>query len=382
MSVIHICNDYFGGNFYKTLFDKLAEKKINQFVIVVLRSDQLNYIENNGINIDNNRKYKIKAVKLNKSMSLLSRFFPGITNKFIFNKIKNDLIDFETKHNKSIIFSHTTYSNGTLGLYISKLLYLDYIISIRNVDVNTVYKKLIWQRNRLKKNLIGAKFIVSPSPSLAKELLDALKIKKCINKIPNPVSDFWNKNRISSIENKKNKDVNKLIYIGEINPNKNISFIIELIDKLGPNYHLTIIGGVKHHRFNKYLIKLKKLASKNDQIEILGEINDKHQLKKYLRNSDLFVMLSKYESFGLVYIEAMTQGLPILYTKGQGVDGYFAEGSIGYSVEYGNINEAINAIEKIQLNYNNISANCIRESKKFESEHITNKYLSLLHDEF
>ena len=43
-------------------------------------------------------------------------------------------------------------------------------------------------------------------------------------------------------------------------------------------------------------------------------------------------MPSRYETFGLVYGEAMSQGLPIIYSKGQGVDGYFKEGTVGYGV--------------------------------------------------
>lgn len=41
--------------------------------------------------------------------------------------------------------------------------------------------------------------------------------------------------------------------------------------------------------------------------------------------SDIFVMVSHSETFGLVYIEALSQGLPILYTRGQGIDGTLKE---------------------------------------------------------
>lgn len=44
-------------------------------------------------------------------------------------------------------------------------------------------------------------------------------------------------------------------------------------------------------------------------------------------------MPSFTESFGLVYAEAMSQGLPVIYSKGQGFDGQFAEGVVGYHVD-------------------------------------------------
>jgi glycosyltransferase involved in cell wall biosynthesis len=59
----------------------------------------------------------------------------------------------------------------------------------------------------------------------------------------------------------------------------------------------------------------------------------KEKLLNNYRNSDIFIMPSYNETFGLVYIEAMSQGLPIIYTQNEGVDGYFKEGSVGYSVK-------------------------------------------------
>ena len=44
-------------------------------------------------------------------------------------------------------------------------------------------------------------------------------------------------------------------------------------------------------------------------------------------------MTSLGESFGLTYAEAMSQGVPVIYSKGQGFDGQFKEGVVGYHVD-------------------------------------------------
>src|SRR5690606_40262221 len=49
------------------------------------------------------------------------------------------------------------------------------------------------------------------------------------------------------------------------------------------------------------------------------------------RLCDMFAMPSSGETFGLVYVEAMLQGLPILFTKGEGIDGFYTE-KIGENV--------------------------------------------------
>ena len=55
-------------------------------------------------------------------------------------------------------------------------------------------------------------------------------------------------------------------------------------------------------------------------------------------------MLSIMETFGLVYAEAMSQGLPIIYTKGQGFDEQFDEGKVGYHADCFNIEEIVKRI--------------------------------------
>ena len=87
----------------------------------------------------------------------------------------------------------------------------------------------------------------------------------------------------------------------------------------------------------------------------------KELLLSQYRQNDIFILPSKKESFGLVYAEAMSQGLPVIYTKGQGFDGQYPEGEIGYHI---NPNDSMDIANKILLivgNYNVISGNCIKK---------------------
>ena len=51
----------------------------------------------------------------------------------------------------------------------------------------------------------------------------------------------------------------------------------------------------------------------------------------FYKSAHIFVMPSLTETFGIVFIEALSQGLPLIYTKGQGIDGYFPQGFVGYA---------------------------------------------------
>ena len=62
-------------------------------------------------------------------------------------------------------------------------------------------------------------------------------------------------------------------------------------------------------------------------------------------------MVSHGETFGLVYIEALSQGLPIIYTKGQGVDGFFDDMNVGEKADSKSIDSIYNAMKKMIEDY-------------------------------
>ncbi len=177
------------------------------------------------------------------------------------------------------------------------------------------------------------------------------------------------------MENKQNPkrkiiDKNiKLICVAEISNNKNQLTIVkackELIQK-GYEVKLTLIGKVIDERYfhkleNENMVKYYPYCSKEEIIE-------------HLRNADIFVMPSKHETFGLVYAEAISQGLPVIYTRNQGFDGQYQDGKVGYSVQYNNYYEVADKIMKICDDYYNISVNCVNYADAYSWSHISQKY--------
>ena len=100
----------------------------------------------------------------------------------------------------------------------------------------------------------------------------------------------------------------------------------------------------------------------------------KEKLIDYYRDADIFVLASISESFGLVYAEAMSQGLPVIYTKGQGFDGQFPEGRVGYHVDSNIVEDIVTKIKLIVDRYEEISKNCIKEVKRFDWASIAEQY--------
>ena len=139
-----------------------------------------------------------------------------------------------------------------------------------------------------------------------------------------------------------------MIYVGQFTHNKNVGRLIEAIKSVRierdlADTSLTIIGGGGED-FDESINGI--IESNKSFVTYLGKIYDVQKLMSHYREHTMFAMVSIHETFGLVYIEALSQGLPVLYTKGQGVDGVLAE-SAGIGVNPFSVNDIAEGIKKI-----------------------------------
>jgi glycosyltransferase involved in cell wall biosynthesis len=88
-------------------------------------------------------------------------------------------------------------------------------------------------------------------------------------------------------------------------------------------------------------------------------------------------MPSVRETFGLVYIEALSQGLPIIYSKGEAVDGYFDEATVGKKVNPESVSDIARAIASVRENYTAYIQGCTQEADKFSWKRIAERYISI-----
>ncbi len=86
------------------------------------------------------------------------------------------------------------------------------------------------------------------------------------------------------------------------------------------------------------------------------------------READVFLLPSRRETFGLVYAEAISQGLPVLYGRGQGFDGQFEDGRVGYAVDPDDPVAIADKVLSILGDYARFSASALAGSARFVAE--------------
>jgi glycosyltransferase involved in cell wall biosynthesis len=142
---------------------------------------------------------------------------------------------------------------------------------------------------------------------------------------------------------------------------------------------LTIIGGGPNKKNLESLIEELNLE---DRIKLTGRIERK-EIAEYFKKSDAFVLASKRETFGVVFIEAMASGLPVIATRCGGPE-HFIKKEQGLIIGKNNIDELAAAMEDIYKNigsYDNekISKMTVEQfSPKSVAEQITEVYKNVI----
>lgn len=84
----------------------------------------------------------------------------------------------------------------------------------------------------------------------------------------------------------------------------------------------------------------------NSKVLFTGKI-PRDEIINYYDNSDCFILISRDEVFGLVYLEAMSRGCIVIASRNEGMDGIIENGFNGFLCEAGNADELSAIIEKI-----------------------------------
>lgn len=362
--ILQICPDYWGRKLYHNLFQEL--ERCGEKSIV--------YVPTAGKKNNADALYKVDF--LDKKFNVFERLLYYGKQNAIYNDIckKCHLSDVKMTH------AHTLFSSGYTAYRLHKKTGLPYIVAIRNTDVNTFFKYMLHLRKLGVNIMKDAHKIVFLSNTYKEYVVSKYvpqNLRDCILKksivIPNGIDQYFlgNKNQVKT----HSSSTIKILCVGRKDKNKNIETTVKAclyLQKLGYNVRFTIVGDYQDtnlkNKFSRYPFVLDCPKA------------DKETILSHMRESDVFIMPSITETFGVVYPEAMSQGLPIIYSKGQGFDRYFENGIVGFSVNCFDYKDIANKTLEILANYDTISRNCINNVDMFDWKEIALTYKRLYNE--
>ena len=353
--ILHLAPDYINKPLYQHLLEALAPYDIAR--------EQYVYASDNAVHPTQAVPDYVHVVQ--RSFSALERllFFPK--QRYLLRDIES-VVPFEKVQ---LIHAHTLFSSGYMAYRLNQKYGIPYIVAVRNTDVNVFFKHMPHLRRLGQKIAAHAQKIIFISPAYQKQVIGTYlpcELEKKSIVIPNGIDPiFLERNSSHSLSN-----TIRLIYVGRIEKAKNVHTLIKVSDTMiqeGMRVKLCLVGSIVEPEYKSLIEK------RNDYIEWHDQC-PKEQVLAYLRQNDIFVMPSYKETFGLVYAEAMSQGLPVIYTRGQGFDGFFEEGKVGYSVSPDHVDEIIDKIKRIAQDYDKSSLRCAQYASQFDWKQIAKEY--------
>ena len=152
--------------------------------------------------------------------------------------------------------------------------------------------------------------------------------------------------------------IRNFIYVGTLIERKNCDSLIKALAKQNnKDWHLDIVGEGAN---KQNLLDLAKALNVEDRIYFHGKV-PREKVIELMQKAQCFVMNSRDEVFGLVYLEAMLANCLTVASLNEGMDGIIIDSKNGFLVNAGDVDELTVTIRKIQQ-LNNDDARLIAES--------------------
>ena len=223
--------------------------------------------------------------------------------------------------------------------------------------------------------------VTAVSESLRQDTLRLFDIKTKIEVIPNFI-DTEKINRVGKPCERSllaQKEEKILTHISNFRPLKRIMDVIKIFEGLSSEIDckLMMVGeGPEKVKAIEYVEK----TGLEDKILFLGNSNE---IDKVLCYSDLFLLPSEKESFGLSALEAMAHGVPVISSNAGGISEVNIDGVSGYLADIGDVDTMVVRAKELLSNdalHAQFKKQAKEQASKFSLEKIIGKYETIYSD--
>ena len=364
-------NNPLSGIFFKEQVESLNEYGIDVGCIAISESS-FKFISNDKMSIVDYKNHRVNKVNTIEILYPVIDRVP-IIRKFLRKVIFKVLFKVYIKKYgvPDLIHLHSFYF-GDLALWIKNKYNIPYIVT----EHSTAFARDLLTRNQLE---YAQKVFYNSSYNIAVSNEFKFSLEKKFNNINfDYIPNFIDTDFFSFSPQKSYKEF-RFVNIAFLDKKKNQKMLIKSfyrVFKNDLNVKLQIVGdGSEYHNLKALVEKL----SLENQITLYGRAT-RDEIRKLLHSSDAFLLSSEYETFGIVVIEAMSCGLPVLSTKCGGPESIIINKKLGLLCEK---NEA-SFSESLWYMYNNkYEQSYIREYvvENFSKNSVSKKLINIYQNE-
>ena len=290
-------------------------------------------------------------------------------------RIEQDLLERIRPDSFDIVHAHFLYSDGVAAARIAERAGVPLVVTVRNTDVYRFMplRPDLW---RLARHVLSqAAYVTFLSHANRQFVMDKVSPAPTTGRflvVPNGVADYW----LDTAPSRTDNPELRVLYVGDFSTNKNIVRVIRAVDRIAAHrpVRLTLVGdgGNGERRVEKACSEVS-----NAVVNRVGRISNEVTLRSLYESHDVFAMPSILETFGVAYVEALSQGLPVICSRNQGIDGYSDDERIVRAVDPLSVQQIADAIVDLgQVGAQTRDA-CRAFAGSFHWSVVAKKYLSI-----
>ena len=247
-----------------------------------------------------------------------------------------------------VINTHFVLPSGPLGSFLARRLDVPNVLSVHGGDLYDPSKsssphRHAWLRRAVSSLLLRADTIVAQSRDTAANVRTIYGVTRPVELIPlgierPPTEEGGRRSELGLPE-----DALVLVTVGRVVPRKASAQLVHVLDRLAHAYLLVVGDGPE-------LAAMRQLAAERGlagRVRFLGQASEQEK-RRALSLADVFVSTSQHEGFGLVFLEAMAFGLPVVcYDRGGQTD-FLSTPHTGHVVALNDIDAFTHAVEELR----------------------------------
>ncbi|MFB4167173.1 glycosyltransferase [Virgibacillus sp. JSM 102003] len=279
----------------------------------------------------------------------VGRFF--VIKKYLFWLVQIMLILLLKGRKYDIVHAHYAFPSGLFGLVFKKIFGTKLVVTSHGGDIDKMSKKGPFIFNQTKTILKNTDSIIAVGEELKEEIIEKFGIEQDKIKVMNmgvnrdiflPVDKDEAKEHLGIDREKFN-----LLYVGNYIEAKGLLELIEAYKNLKVTYpflELNLIGSFKQESFRRKVMDKINI----DEIEgiTIHASKSQNEVAKWMAASDVFVLPSHIEGFGLVALEAMSTHTPVVGSDVGGLS-YLLDNDAGILINAKDVTSLGKGIEEV-----------------------------------
>ena len=241
---------------------------------------------------------------------------------------------FRYRKSISVTHAHYVFPSGVFSLLLKKLFHIPYIVTAHGGDIERMAKKNARIRNWTELILQESEHVIAVGPVLAQQIERDFQIPKekitiCSMGVNRDVFKPGDK-KVARAALGLEQDVFTYLFVGNVIKQKGIEELLlafeQVQKKANQKVKLVIIGS---RRDTNFIESIQPIIGQDVQFV---DSQQQTELVKWFQASDVFVLPSHLEGFGLVALEAIASGTPVIASRVGGLVSLLGEGA-GHLVE-------------------------------------------------